>query len=317
MTSRHPVWFEREVLSDLRAEVEARATMLGPRSDGDPLAGLDAAHGAVVGAQRFDAAVMDRAPQLRVIARTGIGVDGIDVAEATRRGIAVCNAPDGPTVSTAEHTVALLLAVAKRLPQAQGRLRSGERDLYARHSGVELGGATLGLVGYGRIARRVAVAARGLGMNVTVFDPYLAGEPADVEISASLEGLLSVADVVSLHMPLTDDNVGAFGSDEFARMRDGAVFLNTARGKLVDHAALLAALDSGRLFGAGLDVTDPEPLPPDHPLLHRDDVVVTPHVASATWAAKRRLFRTAFDQVIQVLDGGRPPHLVDPAAWAV
>jgi phosphoglycerate dehydrogenase-like enzyme len=258
---------------------------------------------------------MDRAPQLRVIARTGIGVDGVDEAEATRRRIAVCNAPDGPTVSTAEHTVALLLAVCKRLPLAQARLRSGDADLYARHVGMELDGATLGLVGYGRIARRVAVAARGLGMRVAIFDPYLREEPVDVDVCASLDELLSSADLVSLHIPLTAGSVAMFGAREFARMRDGAVFVNTARGRLVDHASLLAALESGKLFGAGLDVTDPEPLPSDHPLLGRDDVVVTGHVASATWATKRRLLRTAYDQVIQVLDGERPPHLVDPAAW--
>ncbi len=315
MTARHPVWFQRQVLPDLRAEIEARATILGPGTDEDPLTGLDDASGAVVGARRFDAAVMDRAPRLRVIARTGIGIDSVDVAEATRRGIAVCNSPDGPTVSTAEHAVALILAVAKRLPQAQDRLRGGQQGTYAGHEGIELEGTTLGLVGYGRIARRVAATCRALGMQVAVFDPYVEHVPDDVERKASLDDLLGAADVVSLHIPLTDATARTFGPEQFARMRDGAVFVNTARGGLVDQAALLAALESGRLFGAGLDVTEPEPLPPDHPLLHHDDVVVTPHIASATRAGKRRLLRQAFDQVVAVLDGRRPAHLVNPVVW--
>ena len=312
---RHPVWFERTVLADLRPDVERRAVVLGPSTTEDPLAGIDRATGAVVGVRRIDAATMDSAPSLLVVARTGIGVDSVDVAEATRRGIAVCNAPDGPTISTAEHAVALMLAVCKRVEQSQVRLRSGETGLYARHEGMELADRTLGLVGYGRIARRVGGAARGLGMQVEIFDPYLDEAPADVAVADSLDGLLSEADVVSVHLPLTDDTARLFDARRFARMRPGAVFVNTARGGLVDHSALEAALDRGHLFGAGLDVTDPEPLPPDHPLLHRDDVVVTPHVASATAAGKRRLFMSAFEQTIQALDGERPPHIVNPEVW--
>ncbi len=312
---RHPVWFERKVLADLQAEVESRAVVLGPSTTEHPLAGIDNATGAVVGVRRVDAATMDAAPALLVVARTGIGVDSVDVVEATRRGIAVCNAPDGPTISTAEHSVALMLAVCKRLEQSHVRLRSGETGLYARHEGMELADRTLGLVGYGRIARRVGAAARGLGMQVTIFDPYLDEAPSDVAVADSLDGLLSEADVVSVHLPLTDDTARLFDADRFAQMRQGAVFVNTARGGLVDHSALQAALDRGHLFGAGLDVTDPEPLPPDHPLLHRDDVVVTPHVASATAAGKRRLFMSALEQTIQVLDGERPPHIVNPEVW--
>ena len=309
------MWFERPVLNDVRPEVERRAVILGPSTPEDPLAGIDGAHGAVVGVSRFDAATMDSAPGLLVVARTGIGVDSVDVLEATRRGIAVCNAPEGPTISTAEHAVALILAVCKRLEQSQVRLRSGETGLYARHEGMELADRTLGLVGYGRIARRVADAARGLGMQVAIFDPYLDEPPPDVAVAGSLDDLLSTADVVSVHVPLTDDTANLFDADRFARMRPGSVFVNTARGGLVDQSALMDALDQGHLFGAGLDVTDPEPLPPDHPLLHRDDVVVTPHVASATAAGKKRLFLSAFEQTILVLDGQRPPHLVNPDVW--
>jgi D-3-phosphoglycerate dehydrogenase len=316
MAERHPVWFERPVLPELRALVERRAEVLGPRTEADPYKGLSGARGAVVGASSFDADWISRAPQMRVIARTGIGVDKVDIGEATRRGIVVCNAPDGPTISTAEHTVALMLAVAKDLKGSARRLQEGEANLYAGYTGVELSGKTLGLVGYGRIARRVADAGRGLGMKVVAFDPYC--PPAEFGGTApagSLEQLLGAADVVSVHIPLTDETAGLFDAAAFGTMKRGTVFVNTARGGLVDHAALLAALESGWLFGAGLDVTDPEPLPPDHPLLNRDDVVATPHIASGTADGKRRLFETAFEQVLMALDGERPPHAVNPEVW--
>lgn len=312
------VWFERPVLPGLVEDVHSRCQALGPAAtapDSDPFADLADAQGVIAGAMWYDGAVMDRAPGLRVIARTGIGVDRVDLAAATTRGIAVCNTPDGPTLSTAEHTVMLILAVAKRVKQSERLLRDpAGGDLFADHEGVELDDKTLGLVGFGRIAKRVAGVAAALGMRVQAFDPYLDYLGAATEAN-SLEHLLESSDVVSVHVPLTDENRLMFGPDQFAAMKAGAIFINTARGGLVDQQALLAALESGRLGGAGLDVSDPEPLPPDHPLLGREDVVVTPHVASATAEAKRRMLRTAFGQVVQVLKGGRPANLVNPEVW--
>ena len=315
--AKPPVWFERAIVPELVAEVAASVTILGPASDDDPYAGLATAQGAVASTMRYDAVLMDHAPQLRLIARTGIGYDLVDIAEATRRGIAVCNTPDAPTVSTAEHAVTLILMVAKNVKRAEARLRQGGGDYYARHEAIELDGKTLGLVGLGRIARRVATICEGLGMQVMAFDPFLpeTAFPASVARAASLEGLLGVADVVSLHVPLSDATRGMFGAEQFAQLKPGAVFVNTARGGLVDGDALLGALEDGRLFGAGLDVTEPEPLPADHPLLHRDDVVVTPHVASGTAESKVRIFRAAFAQVVQGLSGQRPDHLVNPDVW--
>lgn len=320
MTSgdRSPVWFERAIPTELMDEVSRVVTVLGPATRDDPYAGLAAARGAVASAGRYDAAAMDRAPGLRVIARTGIGYDRVDVVEATRRGIAVCNTPDAPTVSTAEHTVALMLAVAKGIQPAQAALRDGSAiGYYGRHRAIELDGKVLGLVGFGRIARRVATISRGLGMRVTVFDPFLpeTTAPPDVTRVASLGEVLGVADVISVHVPLTDDTRGMFGPVEFGQMRPGAVFVNAARGGLVDADALLAALDAGRLFGAALDVTEPEPLPADHPLLGRPDVVVTPHIASATSECRVRIFRAALGQAIAVLAGRRPDHLVNPEVY--
>jgi D-3-phosphoglycerate dehydrogenase / 2-oxoglutarate reductase len=312
-----PVWFERAIPPELVAEVSRSVIILGPSSDADPYAGLATAQGAVASTMRYDAGLMDRAPHLRLIARTGIGYDLVDVAEATSRGIAVCNTPDAPTVSTAEHAVTLILMVAKNIKGAEALLAQGGGDYYARHTAIELDDKTLGLVGLGRIARRVAGICEGLGMRVTAFDPFLPEDafPPSVARAPSLEQLLAVADVVSLHVPLSGATRGMIGADQFAQMKTGAVFVNTARGGLVDGDALLGALDGGHLFGAGLDVTEPEPLPTDHPLLHRDDVVVTPHVASGTAESKVRIFRAAFEQVVQGLAGHRPAHLVNPDVW--
>ncbi|HET8785120.1 MAG TPA: NAD(P)-dependent oxidoreductase [Candidatus Limnocylindrales bacterium] len=312
------VWFERPVLPSLVATVEAACTPIGPGTDADPYAGIERAVAAVVGAAPYDGALMDRAPSLRVIARTGIGYDAVDVEAATARGIAVCNTPDGPTISTAEHALTLILMVAKKVKPAEAALHDGtSAGYYARHAGVELAGKVLGLVGCGRIARRVGVMAEAIGMRVTTFDPYCdpSAIPTGFASIATLDGLLRGADVVSVHVPLTAASRGMFDAKRFNTMKPGAVFINTARGGLVDQDALLAALEAGRLVGAGLDVTSPEPLPPDHPLLHRDDVVVTPHVASATTEGKVRIFEAAFDQAMTVVRGERPTYLVNPEVW--
>lgn len=317
--SKPDVWFEREILPDLVPAVAAQASILGPASatPESPYEALPTAAGIVASVHRYDATLMDLAPGLRVISRTGIGYDKVDLDAATARGIAVCIAPDGPTISTAEHTVTLMMMVAKNVKLAEAELRGGGTDFYARHVGIELDGRTLGLVGFGRIARHVAAIASAMNMRVAAYDPFLdpADFPHDVTRCATIEDLVSGADVVSIHVPLTDDTAGLFGAELLNAMKSGSILINTARGGLVDGAALQAALDSGHLFGAGLDVTDPEPLPVDHPLLARTDVVVTPHVAAGTAGAKRRIFKLAFGQVMDVLDGRRPANLVNPAVW--
>ena len=317
--STPPVWFEREILPDLRTDVAARASILGPANvtPDDPYRELATALGVVASQHVYNAPLMDRAPGLKVISRTGIDYEKVDVSAATERGIAVCIAPDAPTISTAEHAVTLMMMVAKNVKRSETELRGGGADFYSRHNGIELQGLTIGLVGYGRIARHVAGIAVALGMKVVAYDPYL--DPAafaETRPVDSIDELVAAADVVSIHVPLTDDNRGLFDSALLAKMRPGSILINTARGGLVDLAALEEALDRGHLFGAGLDVTDPEPLPADHRLLARADVVVTPHVAAGTAGAKRRIFRSAFEQVMQVLNGERPPHLVNPEVWS-
>jgi phosphoglycerate dehydrogenase-like enzyme len=297
-------YVDREWPVGVAERFTARCRLSGP--------GLEAAAEAraiIASGSRWDAARMDQLPNARVLSRSGVGYDNVDIAAASDREIVVCVAPDAPTVSTAEHAVALILAAAKQLVPNQVRLRAGSGDYFAATGAIELAGRTLGLVGYGRIARRVHRAAAALDMAVIAHDPYV--DAADVDLVSFTE-LLERADIVSVHAPLTDANRGLVDAAAFAAMRPGAIFVNTARGGLVDHDALLDALERGHLGGAGLDVTDPEPLPVGHPLLQRDDVVITPHVASATDAGRVRLYEHAIENALAVLAGRRPHEVVNP-----
>ena len=313
------VWFERSPSGELRREIGADVIGLGPGTSEDPYEGIETARAVIASSLRYGGAVMDRAPDLEVIARTGIGYDGVDIEAATERGIAVCNAPDGPTTSTAEHTVALMFAAAKSLRASSMALRAGDPYPYGDHAAVELAGKTLGLVGFGRIARRVAAVGAALEMDVVAFDPYLAHDKFTVGRVSTLLGLLSQSNIVSVHVPLTPQTIAMFDDTAFARMQPGSIFVNAARGAVVDQDALLAALDSGRIFAAGLDVTDPEPLPLGHPLLTHDRVFITPHIASSTPEGRVRIFRTALDQVEKAMSGRKPEHkpehIVNPEVW--
>ena len=304
------IWIDR-LFPELPEIVAARSRheLVGP-DDG----ALRHADAVIVGATRWDAAMMDRAPQVRFLARTGIGVDAVDLDEAARRGIAVTNTPDGPTVSTAEHTMALLFGVAKTIPQHQDRLRRQTGGYVPASTALELDGLTIGLLAYGRIARRVAMMASAVGMSVIAHDPFLreidADDPAGTQL-VGFDDLLARSDVLSLHAPLTADTAGLFDAARFASCKSGVLFINCARGGLVDHDALLDALATGQVVGAGLDVTDPEPLPAEHPLLAADNLIVTPHVASSTVVGRERMLTQALEQVLIGLDGTTPPHTVN------
>ena len=300
---RYRVWIDRP-----SADTEIPA-------DVDLNDGPTGAEAVIVGSGEFwDGTACRRLPDLKVVARRGIGFDNVDVAACAAHGVAACNAPDAPTVSTAEHALALLLAVSKRLKTAERSLRDGSGlvGTAAAVGGLELDGRTLGLIGCGRIGRRLGGYVEALGMRVLAHDPHL--DAAPVGRLVDLEEIWAGADVVSLHAPATPATRHLVNSASLAAMRPGVVIVNCARGSLVDHDALLAALESGHVAGAGLDVTDPEPLPADHPLLHRDDVVVTPHVASATTVGEIRLASQALAQALTWLRGGTPEHLLDPAA---
>jgi D-3-phosphoglycerate dehydrogenase len=268
---------------------------------------------------RYTGALMDGCPRLRIIARTGIGVDNVDLAAATERGIVVTNTPDGPTESTAEHTVAMLLALAKRLPQGAANLAAGK---WGPRSGpllgVEVRGKTLGLVGLGRIGRRVAEICRlAFAMRVLACDPMVLPEQAaalGVEL-VELEQLLAEADFVSLHAPATPETWRLINAERLATMRPGSYLLNLARGTLVDEAALLAALESGHLAGAGLDVFDPEPPALDSGLRSHPNVIATPHMASVTFEGRERMERMAVDNLLAFARGEQPPNVVNPAVY--
>lgn len=299
------IWIDRP-FPELPIVGRARETheVIGP--DDERMAEATAV---IVGGARWAAEAMDRVPDLRVLARTGIGVDAVDLDEAKRRGIAVTNTPDGPTVSTAEHAIALLFSVAKTLHAHQRRLRLQEGGYALQSTAQELDGLTLGLLGFGRIAQRVARIASAVGMHVIAHDPFVSqAEGAEL---VEFDELLSRSDVLSLHAPLTDDTAGLFNADVFAACKPGVLFVNCARGGLVDHAALVAALESGHVAAAGLDVTDPEPLAADHPLLSMEQVVVTPHIASSTVAGRERMLTQALEQVLIGLEGTTPPNTVN------
>jgi D-3-phosphoglycerate dehydrogenase len=247
---------------------------------------------------KVSAAVMDAAGRLRAVGRAGVGVDNIDVAGATARGIVVMNAPDGNTITTAEHTIALLVALARRVPQASASLKAGRWER-KRFVGTELQGKTLGIVGLGRIGRVVAQRARGFGMNIIAYDPFVAPEQArDLELeTASLEDVFARADFLTVHTPLTPETRGIIGAKAFARMKQGVRIINCARGGLVDEGALLAAINDGTVAGAALDVFEEEPPPPDHPLLQLDEVIATPHLGASTTEAQEGVAFTVAEQM--------------------
>ncbi|MGI9149312.1 MAG: phosphoglycerate dehydrogenase [Chloroflexota bacterium] len=253
---------------------------------------------------RVTAAVLESAPRLRVIGRAGAGVDTIDVAAATERGIVVVNAPGGNAVAAAEHTLALLFALVRRIPAADASLKRGQ---WARseYVGTELSGKTLGLIGLGRVGSEVARRALALDMRVLVYDPYVPHEHARrIGLQPiELQALLEASDIVSLHVPLTEATRGIVGAPQIAHMRPSAYILNCARAGLVDEAALLAALGAGRLAGAAVDVFSSEPVRADDPLPRHAKVVATPHLGASTVEAQANVAVQIANEVLAVLEG--------------
>jgi len=248
---------------------------------------------------------------LRVIASTRGDPNNVDIAGATAAGIPVLNAPGRNADAVAEMTVALLLAATRQLLPADSDVRSGNifRDgsiPYQRFRGPEIAGLTAGLVGLGAVGRATRWRLSGLGLTVIAHDPY------NDEARHSLEELLAEADIVSLHAAVTDDTAGMIGAGELAAMRDGVVFLNTARAQLHDTEALVDALRSGKVAAAGLDHFVGEWLPTDHPLVGMPNVVLTPHIGGATWNTEARQAQMVADDLAALLTGNRPAHIVNP-----
>lgn len=267
----------------------------------------------------LDAAAMDAAPRLRVIANHGVGTNKLDLARAEALGVPVVYTPSANARSVAEQVFALALAAARRVVEGDAAVRRGDWDIRYAPGMAELHGKTLGLVGFGTIGRMTAgIGRHGFGMRLLVWSPNApdaALAEAGAERAETLEALLGAADVVTLHRPLRADTRGTLDAPAIARMRPGAILVNTARGELVDTAALAAALREGRIAGAGVDVFATEPAPLDEPLLREPRAVLAPHLGGATDDALRETILQCADGILDAFAGRRPKFLVRPETW--
>ena len=285
------------------------------RNEAERIAAAGDAYALIVAHAQITEALFAGAPGLVGLVRTGIGLDGVDLPAATRHGVCVAHVPDFCYDEVADTTMTLLLAVARKVLLADRHVRGGSWTPSAMLPMHRLRGQTMGLVGFGHIARAVAERARGFGLRLIAFDPYVDAptmEGRGVE-KVDLNTLLARADIVSCHAPLTQETRGLLGPKEFSAIKPGAILINTSRGKVVNEDALIAALQSGRLAGAGLDVLWTEPPAGDNPLLRMDQVVLTPHFASTTVEALADLAAKVNRQIIQYLRGEWPTYLANRA----
>ncbi len=266
-------------------------------------------------ATKVDAEMIDAAAKLRLIARAGVGVDNVDLPAATARKIVVMNTPDGNTISTAEHTFGLMLALARHIPQAHASLASGKWDRKS-FTGVELRGKVLGVVGFGRIGRAVAKRALAFEMSVIAFDPYIPADvAADMSVElVSLEDLFRRSDFITLHALLTDETREMINAKSIATMKKGVRIIDAARGALINEADLAEAIKSGHVAGAALDVFAEEPPGPNHPLINLSGVVHTPHLAASTDDAQINVAVEAAQLIVEALTKGDYKNVVNPAA---
>ena len=305
-----------------RLEQEVQVLTAFDASQEQILGHLAAVHGVVLGSVfQMGPRALDHAGILEVVGRHGVGLDNVDVAAASERRIPIVYTPYGPTESTAEHALMLILATARRVSQLDRAVRGGNWQIRDRLEvmGRELDGMTLGVVGFGRIGQRLAEMCRGaLHMDVLVYDPYVDAETVAAWGAVPVADLIELAgqvDVLSVHAPLMQQTRGLISRHAIRALKPGAILINTSRGPLVDEAALVEALGDGHLGGAGIDVYDPQPPAPDHPLYGFDQVVLTPHVASFTVEGRRRMGMTVVEDVLRALRGERPEYLVNPEVW--
>lgn len=286
-----------------------RADLLAQVADADALI--------IRSASKVDKEVLDAAPKLKLIARAGVGVDNVDIPEATRRGIIIMNTPDGNTVSTAEHTFGLMLSLARHVPEAHISMREGKWDRKS-FGGVELRGKTLGIVGFGRIGRAIAKRAVAFEMTVLAYDPYVTpeqGKAAGAEM-VTLEDLFSRADFITLHALLTDETRDLIRAESIAKMKPGVRIVNAARGALINEHDLADAIKSGKVAGAALDVYEQEPPQPDNPLIGLPGIIHTPHLAASTEDAQTVVAVEAAQLIVDALLKGVTNNVVNPAAKA-
>ncbi len=296
------IWIDRPF-----GELDARHhDVIGP--DDELLHTADAVIIDPDGDQQWGAPMLDRIPGLRSLVVTGTAAPSVDLAVATRRGIPVATTPTSAITSTAEHAIALMMAAGKMLPRHQARLRKATGDYGRLNSAMDFDGATLGLVGFDAVARHIATVAQALGMHVMVHDPFAAPDVAGLT-AASYIDLLAASDVVSFHVPVGADTFAMLDAAALERCRYGVTIINVAELALIDVDALQAAVHGGQVANVGLDTLG---LGSDHPLLRRDDVIVTPGVARSSLAAKQRMLVEAMAATFAALDGDLPPHLLNP-----
>lgn len=267
--------------------------------------------------EQYTGDVLDANPSIRVLSNFGVGYDNIDVSAATERGVAVCNTPGVLTAATAEIAWTLLMAAARRIPEAIGFVKTGQWSSWGPTMmlGQPVVGQTIGIVGYGRIGQEVANMARGFGMRVLAWDRSPHTKPQDNVEFVELSYLMATADYVSVHVPLTPETTQLINADALGQMKPNAILVNTARGPVVDQDALVSALQNGTIWAAGLDVTTPEPLPMEHPLNQLQNCVILPHIGSATITARDAMSSLAARNLIAVLNGEVPPHIVNPSVF--
>ncbi len=318
----HPIYTEI-----LQARPDVRLDRLENESPDEVAAPIvAAAHAYQIGAARDELAghfhvhtdLLRRAPNLLIVSSNGAGFDPVDVDACTAAGVLVVNQSGGNAHSVAEHALGMMLTLSKRILEADRMLRREPNVNRNALIGNEIQGKTIGIIGIGNVGRRLAELCKGLfGMRVLAYDPYVSG----AEVSArggekvELDDLLRRSDFVSINCPLTKDNRGMIGAGEFALMRPHTYFITTARGFIHDEAALFEALRSKAIAGAGLDVWSKEPPPADHPLLQFDNVLASPHTAGVTKEARANMGRIAAEQMLDALDGKRPPRMINPEVW--
>jgi D-3-phosphoglycerate dehydrogenase / 2-oxoglutarate reductase len=296
-----------------------------PDAEMEPV--LAQAHAYQIGSSRQElvmklqgyAPLFDQCPNLLVLSTNGAGFDTVSLADATAAGVAVVNQAGGNKEGVAEHVMAMMLALSKRLVVADHAMRSGASYRRQEFMGDDVQGRTIGIIGIGHVGGRVAELCQGLfQMRVIAYDPYLTAEQIaakGAEKAATLEELLRAADYVSINCPHTAETRGMMGAAQFAMMQKHGYFITTARGGIHDEAALAAALTVGQVAGAGLDVWEDEPPPSDHPLLKFDNVVVSPHTAGITRQSRHNIAKIAAEQMLTILDGKKPPRLLNPEVW--
>ena len=318
----HPIYIDIfKARPDVRLD---RLENESPEGEFSPV--LASAHAYQVGAARDELAphfhvhdeFLRRTPNLLIVSSNGAGFDPVDVEACTKAGVLVLNQSGGNAHSVAEHALGMLLTLSKRIIEADRRLRRERNVNRNALMGMEAQGRTIGIVGIGNVGRRIAELCRGLlGMKVLAYDPYLTASEIEARGAekVGLDDLLRRSDYVSINCPLTKESRGMIGAKQFALMQPHAYFITTARGFIHDEDALLEALRTKKIAGAGLDVWSREPPPPEHPLLQLDNVLASPHTAGVTHEARQNMGRIAAEQLLAALDGKRPPRIINPEVW--